>query len=491
MEIEPVTRKEMLMAAAAGESVVPPNPVTREEYFLSKIVGSGGGGGTVGSDISLGLTGATAGQIAKITAVDETGKPTAWEAEDMPNGMTDAQKAMLYGKLTVASKAPATDGTYSYYLDPETMILYQLKSGKWEKVLSVITKSFNIAETITGETFNNFPDGELEILTNKYCPASGSKPTDNLSGAISAKVTVASGTKIFYGIKDYLKNINNFGRISFCDADDAIISSTVSLTYSDGWSYLCMTVPEGCVRAYFPIKLNSSFDYSNAYLLGYMTTENESATIFKGKTWLAMGDSLTERNMRAWKNYHDYVADATGITVINAGVSGAGYKNGISSEINFASRILNYADTDFDVVTVFGSGNDIVATLGTETDTGTDTIGGLVNLFLDNLYSIKPFVKVGVISPCPWQNYTPDVDNNYMMQYSELLQKIAKRRGIPFLDLYYSSGLHPDKSNFRAEFYSDDGPGGVGSIDGIHPNSKGHEILASHVLAFLKTMLLH
>ena len=34
-------------------------------------------------DTSLGVTGATVGQIAKITAVDDTGKPTAWEAVDM------------------------------------------------------------------------------------------------------------------------------------------------------------------------------------------------------------------------------------------------------------------------------------------------------------------------------------------------------------------------------------------------------------------------
>lgn len=32
------------------------------------------------------ITGATVGQIAKITAVDETGKPTAWEPVDMPSG---------------------------------------------------------------------------------------------------------------------------------------------------------------------------------------------------------------------------------------------------------------------------------------------------------------------------------------------------------------------------------------------------------------------
>ena len=34
----------------------------------------------------LNITGATVGQIAKITAVDDSGKPTAWEAVDMPAG---------------------------------------------------------------------------------------------------------------------------------------------------------------------------------------------------------------------------------------------------------------------------------------------------------------------------------------------------------------------------------------------------------------------
>ena len=38
------------------------------------------------ADISLSVTGATVGQIAKITAVDDSGKPTAWEPVDMPSG---------------------------------------------------------------------------------------------------------------------------------------------------------------------------------------------------------------------------------------------------------------------------------------------------------------------------------------------------------------------------------------------------------------------
>ena len=51
---------------------------------MSVEIPSGGGSG---SDISLGLTGATVGQIAKITAVDASGVPTAWEAVDIPSGV--------------------------------------------------------------------------------------------------------------------------------------------------------------------------------------------------------------------------------------------------------------------------------------------------------------------------------------------------------------------------------------------------------------------
>lgn len=43
-------------------------------------------GGSGGTDIALGITGATVGQIAKITAVGADGKPTAWTPVDMPSG---------------------------------------------------------------------------------------------------------------------------------------------------------------------------------------------------------------------------------------------------------------------------------------------------------------------------------------------------------------------------------------------------------------------
>lgn len=43
-------------------------------------------GDLLAADKALGITGATVGQIAKITAIDASGAPTAWEPVDMPTG---------------------------------------------------------------------------------------------------------------------------------------------------------------------------------------------------------------------------------------------------------------------------------------------------------------------------------------------------------------------------------------------------------------------
>lgn len=60
-------------------------------------------GGSGGTDIALGITGATVGQIAKITAVDSTGKPTAWTPVDMPSGGGETWE--LIKAITIADDA--------------------------------------------------------------------------------------------------------------------------------------------------------------------------------------------------------------------------------------------------------------------------------------------------------------------------------------------------------------------------------------------------
>ena len=202
--------------------------------------------------------------------------------------------------------------------------------------------------------------------------------------------------------------------------------------------------------------------------------------VWTGKKWVVIGDSLTEANGRASMRYHDYIAESTGISVVNLGASGTGYAKGADNSNAFYHRIAN-VPTDADVVTIFGSFNDS-GTLGAVTDTGTDTICGCINTTLDNLFAAFPLVNLGIVSPTPW-NDKPSAEGAHG-QYVTALESICKSRGIPFLNLYYCSGLRPWDEAYKAIAYSkDDG-------NGVHPDEKGHALIAPRFKAFLETLIL-
>lgn len=202
------------------------------------------------------------------------------------------------------------------------------------------------------------------------------------------------------------------------------------------------------------------------------------------KKWVAFGDSLTEINSKSNKAYHQYISEETGINVLNYGVSGTGYAR---TDQNFYTRVLQLADVDFDVITLFGSGNDLGSglELGTANDTETTTIAGCINKTLDNLFSVKPFVSVGIITPTPWNGNTPDIEDADMKKYSDLLIEIAKKRSIPVLDLYRESNLHPESETFRKEFYFENGV----QDNGVHPNAKGHKKIAAQIREFIAKLI--
>ena len=93
--MEPVTRIELFMAAAAGRDIALPEPVTREEMFLKKIAeGSGGGGG-------VNIASATPGQMIIVKAVDENGKPTEWETAERTHWKEYAEVATILEETTL------------------------------------------------------------------------------------------------------------------------------------------------------------------------------------------------------------------------------------------------------------------------------------------------------------------------------------------------------------------------------------------------------
>lgn len=74
----------------------------------------------LGSDLSLGITGATVGQIAKITAVDTDGKPTKWEPVDMAGGERPVFGTYDYAVLasgTIPANTVTEEGLGKSYFD--------------------------------------------------------------------------------------------------------------------------------------------------------------------------------------------------------------------------------------------------------------------------------------------------------------------------------------------------------------------------------------
>lgn len=207
---------------------------------------------------------------------------------------------------------------------------------------------------------------------------------------------------------------------------------------------------------------------------------------WQGKKWACLGDSLTEKNIRTTKHYHDYIAESTGIAVFNMGVGGTGYKRTEENYTAFYQRAVKLP-VDCDVVTIFGSGNDLslIKQLGTPTDVETTTICGCINKAIDEIIKIKPTVALGIVSPTPWVGNQPTVDDsNAMAKYTKALHDICKIRSIPFLDLYHCSNLRPWTSEGRNACYTkDDG-------NGVHPDENGHKLIAPRFKIFLEQLII-
>jgi len=203
------------------------------------------------------------------------------------------------------------------------------------------------------------------------------------------------------------------------------------------------------------------------------------------RTWVCLGDSLTENNSRTTKHYFDYIADKTGIKTVNLGVSGTGYMRRQDVNRAFYQRVSDIPE-DADVITIFGSGNDLSSgqSLGTVTDKGTDTICGCINATIDAIYERIPLARLGIVTPTPWVGSMPSNTSCGMAKYSEVIVEICKRRSIPCLDLYHESNLRPDDENFRKLAFSKDGG------NGVHPDEKGHEIIAASFQSLLERLIL-
>ena len=228
-----------------------------------------------------------------------------------------------------------------------------------------------------------------------------------------------------------------------------------------------------------------------------------SPNIFLGKTtsinwlnWTSVGDSLTDKSTlkneeTGTRNYVDFIQWSTGLNVTNLGKGGTGYMADNGYQQSFVDRI-SQIPTNSNIITCFGSFNDASKAkghIGTISDNTKDTLYGCLNLFITGVQSRCPDAIIGLITPTPWSTYNNiNGDSEFADQYVEAIVNIAKKYGLPVLDLYHTSGLRPWDSTFKEKYFRDDT--GDGIAEGVHPLQEAHrKYIAPKIENFIKSIL--
>ena len=103
--------KSEYVDSGRSASTPPITPDTAGKYLTNDGSKAEWGVMSGGTDLSLGITSAQVGQIVKITAVDDSGKPTAWEAVDdrLPNASSSD-----YGKVLAVEQTGEFEYGYGF-----------------------------------------------------------------------------------------------------------------------------------------------------------------------------------------------------------------------------------------------------------------------------------------------------------------------------------------------------------------------------------------
>lgn len=203
---------------------------------------------------------------------------------------------------------------------------------------------------------------------------------------------------------------------------------------------------------------------------------------------LFIGDSITA-GIGASKpelNYVNQVGKILHADVLNYGISGTRFarqvelwSNSVIFNFDFNMR-LEITPKDVDFVVCFGGVNDFghgSAPIGDEKDESLYTFYGATKTFFKNIVKKYGKDKVLVILPLPCfaQNLNKGEfgiakENGFPLHvYKEILRKVAERNELHVVD--YSSSFIEPLTREKSELF----------VDGLHPNDKGHKILAELV----------
>lgn len=211
----------------------------------------------------------------------------------------------------------------------------------------------------------------------------------------------------------------------------------------------------------------------------------------KGKKINFLGDSITAGGCASCGEniYHAVfgkMAEAAEIRTFGVGGTRIAKQQKPSDEPAVDEYFSLRADKmpeDADVVVVFGGTNDYGhgdAPIGKPEDKTSDTFYGACDELYLKLINKYPQSMIVVMTPLKRENEnTPnEATQKPLVEYVNIIKEVAARYALPVLDLYNTSGVVPDVK-INKETYT---------ADGLHPNDRGHELIARRLFNFLKTL---
>lgn len=365
------------------------------------------------------------------------GDSTAKYCNKSPNYITPTNSATLSGAGWIYELAnPYSGGDAAYYINELS------GTGRVYYCYCIDVTALQEAGTITATTVNELADlfGGLELI-----------PGQNYAGSTTSGTATLTITR-----NGTTSQITNAQTTATVKGGDSLVVSAGTVTFQ-------LTVTETVVLKDQP---------------------------WKGKKWVAFGDSLTDATINATKKYYKYIEEKSGITVTVLGVGGTGYYKTADSGTAYYQRMAN-CPADADIITIFGSVNDWIALsqgtiqAGTASDTlDNGTYAGYINKCIDVAIEKAPYAQIALVTPMDYHG----LPSATLETIASTIKAVAVGRKIKYLDLYHESGFRVNDATYAAQYTTDYSPT-AGTYG--HPSNLAHEkLIAPEFMELLKRMLL-
>lgn len=268
--------------------------------------------------------------------------------------------------------------------------------------------------------------------------------------------------------EEYLLTTRNYYNAAIAcllDSNDAVNTAVwVANDTAEVESYK-ITIPNGISK----LMIQRLYTYEPTKLELVTGIKNKAIkSVLNGKRITIIGDSITEKNIRAKTNWALWIKDWADPTIQNLGASGTGFIAGGSNP--YSNRISSIDNPD--IIGVACSFNDM--------SNSVEDLTTAAESFFDTLITAYPSTPIICYVQSPWSAYHYGVETSDA--WVNALRDICQTRGIPFYDdMYKGSALKPWLADNRAVYYINDGEGSTGEEDWVHPNSEGHKIIARHL----------